>query len=476
MIEMNQVQSAHQDVLTYFEHWLDYRRWYLRIPVLQAAVWCAGGVRARVALGLADVDPSRAMTTTDVFRVASHSKTFTATAVLQLVERGRLRLDDTAGHWISYLADGPLATVTIRELLSHSSGLFRDGWNNDCWDALGSFPTVSELPAVLNDSHAQTLQRNQRFKYSNVGFALLGLIVAAASALPFNDYVREHIIADLGLQHSGPELDPADSRPRVTGYSGLSSFDSRTAIEPLNTEAFSPAAGVFSTAIDLVTYFSAHFIGSGRLLTDDSKRLMQQPGGLPQNDGSRYGLGMGNYRVAARDVRGHGGGFPGQISSSLFDGEAGIAVSVLTNAIDAPAFSLSSGLFRLLDLQNAAAPASAQPIPPNLGGIGRFANQWGVTDVVPLGNCIFILDPTESDPAECAMRLEPTNQATVMRIVEDGGSSKIGELVRFQVDAAGEAASIIIAGSQSFRVAATANRSRHSAPPIESASHSTGLP
>ncbi|WP_105035398.1 serine hydrolase domain-containing protein [Cryobacterium aureum] len=461
-----QVQSTQHDVLTYYAHWLDYRRWYLRVPGLQAAVWHADGIHLSVALGLASTDPARQMSDTDVFRVASHSKTFTATAVLQLVECKLLRLDDTAGGWVPYLAGGPLASVTVRELLSHSSGLFRDGSNNDCWDALGSFPTLVELQAVLTHAEAPTLHRNERFKYSNVGFALLGLIVAAASAVPFNDYVRDHIIADLGLAHTGPELDRSDQRPRVTGYGSLSSSQLRTAVEPLDTDAFSPAAGVFSTATDLVTYFSAQFIGSGRLLTDESKRLMQQPSGLPQTDGGQYGLGMGNYRVGGRTVRGHGGGFPGQITSSLFDDEAGIAVSVLTNTIDAPAFSLSSGLFRLTDLRETT--ASAPPVANFLDGPGRFANQWGVTDVVPLGNSIFLLDPTESNPAECAIRLEPTDRATEMRIVEDGGSSKIGELVQFNLDSTGQTASIVIAGSQSFRLRHAASTPGTSAPSIES--------
>ena len=112
-------------------------------------------------------------------------------------------------------------------------------------------------------------------------------------------------------------------------------------IEHVDTRAMAPATGFYSTASDLVTYFSAHFLGDDRLLTDVSKHQMQQSlweVGAPDR---RYGLGMGVQAIGARAVVGHNGGFPGHITSSVADPVGRLAVSVLTNAVDGPADALT---------------------------------------------------------------------------------------------------------------------------------------
>ena len=104
-----------------------------------------------------------------------------------------------------------------------------------------------------------------------------------------------------------------------------------------------------------------------------------------------------------RRLLGHGGGWPGHITRTLLDTESGIAVSVLTNAIDGPAEVLAAGLFRLLDLAaDRDAPRSGQDVSRFAG---RFANLWGVADVADLGGRLVWLDPTSDDPSEAPVDL-----------------------------------------------------------------------
>ena len=115
-----------REALAYVDAWLDYRVWKLRTPGAQVAVWFDGKLQFSKAYGLSNLDTGEALTTSHLFRIASHSKTFTATAIMQLVEAGKLRLDDTAGSWIPVLAEAgsPLAEATVRELVSQSAGVW----------------------------------------------------------------------------------------------------------------------------------------------------------------------------------------------------------------------------------------------------------------------------------------------------------------------------------------------------------------
>jgi D-alanyl-D-alanine carboxypeptidase len=124
----------------YLESWLDHQRRRARVPGVQAAVRVGDRLVLDTALGVADVSTGEPLTTGHLFRIASHSKTFTATAVLQLVEAGRIRLDDPIERWVPALAGSALAEVTVRELLGHQGGVVRDGRDCDHWQLLRPFP------------------------------------------------------------------------------------------------------------------------------------------------------------------------------------------------------------------------------------------------------------------------------------------------------------------------------------------------
>ena len=136
--------------LTYFGSWLGFRQQYLRVPGIQAAFLLDDEIIFAGSYGHADVEAGVSLTDRHLFRIASHSKTFTATAVLQLVEQGALRLDDPAGRWLPYLADAgsPLAAVTVRELLAHAGGVVRDGADGDHWQLFRPFPDREALHAI----------------------------------------------------------------------------------------------------------------------------------------------------------------------------------------------------------------------------------------------------------------------------------------------------------------------------------------
>ena len=392
-------------VLGYYDSWLAFRQRYLRVPGVQAAVLVDGQVAMSTAYGVADLATRAPLTPSHLFHVASHSKTFTATVVHQLAEAGRLRLDDPVGQWLPDLADAPVAAVTLRALLCHGGGVVRDGRDGDFWALHRGFPDAAELMAVARDEGV-VLPANERFKYSNIGYSLLGQVIEAATGRPYADVVRKQVVDRLGLTRTAPDHDP-DLGSYAAGHSAFAYADERVAVEHVPTGAMAPATGFVSTAEDLVRYAAAHLPGDERLLGDDAKRVMQRtewrvdgPGPEPL---AEYALGLMVSRVGDRRLLGHGGGWPGHITRTLLDVEAGIAVSVLTNAIDGPAEELCTALFRLVDLAtDRDAARSGQDL---ARFTGRFANVWGVVDVADLGGRLVWLDPASGDPWQAPVDL-----------------------------------------------------------------------
>lgn len=430
--------SAVRDATRYADTWLAHRRHALRVPGVQAAVWFDDELVLSGAYGVADVRTGAALTPEHLFRIASHSKTFTAVAVLQLAQSGRLRLDDAAATWLPFLAGSPIAGVTVREMLSHSGGVVRDGADSDHWQLARPFPDAEALRAVALDD-AAVLPANERFKYSNITYSLLGMVIEAVSGSTYADYVTDHVVRPLGLVRTGPELDPERLGEYAAGHTALAYADDRAVIEHVDTAAMAAATGFFSTAAETVAYASAHFAGDERLLGEPAKRLMRRPEVEVGGDDGHYGLGFAVEDVGGRRLVGHGGGYPGHITRTVLDPTARLAVSVFTNAIDGPAHALAHGLVKLVDL---AARVEAQPAPAVAAPealdlyVGRFANLWGVVDVVRFGGHLLALDPGADDPTAAPTRLVVEDDAT-LRVTETGGYGAPGESLRYTFGADG---------------------------------------
>src|SRR6185503_2991429 len=189
--------------------------------------------------------------------------------------------------------------------------------------------------------------------------SLLGLVVESASGQPYNDYVREHIVERLGLSDTGPETTPAIAERLVTAYSPRRANVPRSPIDDVETGAMSSATGFYSTAADLCRYARAHYLGNEELLTDASKREMQQPYWEVAQAESSYGLGFSHQTIGKRKMIGHGGGFPGHSTTTLIDPVDQLVVVVLNNTMGMTGLAapLAVSIVRILDFALAASDA-----------------------------------------------------------------------------------------------------------------------
>jgi CubicO group peptidase (beta-lactamase class C family) len=467
-----------REALAYADSWLEYRVWKNRTPGAQVAVWFDGKVQFSKAYGKSNLDTGEALTTSHLFRIASHSKTFTATALLQLVEAGRLRLDDTAGKWIPQLAEAgsSLASVTVRELVANNGGVIRDGKDANYWAHSRPFPDVEELLAISIDG-GDTRQPESTFKYSNIGFSLLGLIIGAAGGSTYNEVVTESVVKKLGLRNTGPELDQARINDYAGGHSGLHSWTERQVIEHVDTRAMAAATGFYSTAEDMVNFASAHFFGDERLISDRSKNEMQRTVWIGQDpdaplDG--YGYGTIVHHYGGHRMVGHSGGYPGHITRTMWDPNEGLAISVLTNAVDGPAEELAAGVLRILDkarnvagklpLSSGLTNGTAIPQPAAPGSAvdpasftGRFAALWGVTDVVLLGGKLLAVSPVSPSPVVQPSELAIVD-ANTLRIMTGNPYGSVAEHFRYERDAAGNILSVFTGGMKAWPIEAYRKR------------------
>ena len=422
-----------QATLATVDRWLAYRVWHSRTPGAQVAIGHRGKLLLSRAYGYADLENRQPMRTDHLFRVASHSKTFTATLILQLVEREGLALDDRLRDHLPEAAEAEIGDTRIRELLEHTAGALRDGADGDFWQFTRPFPDRTELLAMVS-----TVKRppGELFAYSNLGYGLLGAVIESVTGERFGDAVRRQIVEPLGLTDTAGTYRPDRADDYAVAYSSLATGLRRHRIDPVDTRALDAATGVTSNAEDLVSYFSAHTLGDSRLITDRSKRLMQRTANLSdprRPEGPGYGLGMATETFGDHRTVGHGGGFPGYITRTLVDADDGLVVTALTNAIDGPASQLAAGVLKLVDDARSHPPEGPGFGPEVLAHTGRWQNLWSVVDIGVLGGRLLAIDPTRWEPVEDVDELEVVAPGR-FRIAAGGGYGSVGEPVAFAAD------------------------------------------
>ncbi len=430
------------------------RQRVLDIPGVVVALRLDDELLMSEAYGWANLERREPMTPEHIFRVASHSKMFTATAIMQLVEAGRVRLDDRLDAYVDGIPKA-VGRATVRQVLNHSAGIVRDGAAADYWELHYVFPDTERLVALSEG----ILAPNEHYKYSNIGYSLLGMVVETASGKTYNEYVTESIVDRLGLQNTGPEFDGKAERRLVTGYTGPDFPLPRLSIPNIGTGAMSAATGFYSTAKDLTSFAAAHFFGNTELLTDDSKREMQQPYWETGTADRFYGLGFAVENVGDRRVAGHGGRFPGHSTNTRFDATDRLATSVLTNETSGHAATISKVIFKILDLALRATPYDGDVREKNVDGFtGTFANLSDVTCIVQLRDTLYSLKPSIEDPTSEVTELEVVESDT-LRIKKTSYGS-LGESIRFIRNTSGSVVEMVYAGVTYYPVDVLSERFR----------------
>ncbi|HTG46277.1 MAG TPA: serine hydrolase domain-containing protein [Actinomycetota bacterium] len=382
-----------------------------RLPGAVAGVVHGDGLVWSGGAGLADVEAGRAPDATTLYRIASITKTFTATAIMQLRDEGKLHLDDPA---VAYLPElrraaspfGLIETVTIRRLLSHESGLMGDppdaDWTRDVYE---SSPAVNLARA---DEIATRLPPNAQQKYSNLGYQLLGEIVARVAGVPYVDHVRTQILEPLGMTSTAfPPLSDALAARAAVGYRGRWMSDVPVPARRLRTFP-SAEGGLWSCVDDVGRWIVAQFLEDGgdrsgaQVLAGASLREMHQPRYLGDDAWTEaYGIGWYGRRRGETVWLMHSGGLPGFSTNACYRVPEKVGAIALLNGVAPPA-DLSMALAELA-LEAARAAASMSPPTPlpeafaDLLGLYGDAEDGILVRIEWRDNRLTMVDPDDPD-------------------------------------------------------------------------------
>jgi CubicO group peptidase (beta-lactamase class C family) len=294
-----------------------------RLPSVAAAVVHKGEQVWANAVGDADYDKGREATPDTQYRIGSITKTFTATAIMQLRDAGQLDLDDRLEQHVDGIANG---TPTIRRMLCHLSGLQREAGE---MFVTGESPTEDELVASMSEVEF-VLGPAQAHHYSNLVFALLGQVVVRKSGLPYTQYVDERIIQPLGLTRTTwtPQA------PKAQGY--LVDEYARTVWkEPETDLAGAAAAGqLWSTVEDLGRWATFLARGGDGVLDATTNEEMWFPHVMyyPHDWVLGWGLGLMLYNEGGVIYGGHGGAMAGHLAGVFIDRKTQTGAAALTNS------------------------------------------------------------------------------------------------------------------------------------------------
>ncbi len=391
----------------------------------QDLIWAKG-------FGHADVEADRPMTTDTRFRMASHSKLFTATAIMQLREEGKVRLDDPVTDYLPWFTFQTVAPddppITMEHLLTHSSGLPREARSH--WSDL-DFPTSAELQELMSTRQA-AFSPEVRWTYSNLAYTIAGMVVEEVSGLSWADYLQKNIFDPLGM--SASSVDREDPK-LATGYGRRMPDGSRQVFPFVDARGMAAATGLTSTVEDMARFVSAQFRkgarGGDRLLRTASLREMHRVRVLETTWTRGQGIGFSVRRVDDKLYVGHGGGYPGYTTNTTIQLNSKVGVIVLTNTNDSNPSQIAQ---QLMSTVGEAVAEATKPEPDIVTWdpawerfAGVYRSLWSETRVLVMNERLVLMNPWATsidDPIE----LEPIGNGTFRMLAPTGGGA-VGEIV-----------------------------------------------
>ena len=350
-------KTDYTEAITLVEVWLDGMQKYDELPGISAIALDDQDVVWKGAFGEANPEENLPMASNTICSVCSISKLFTSVAIMNLYEDGKLRLDDEVQDLLpaynleqKYELSGP---ITVRNLLTHSSGLPREN-NYPHWtDPTLQFPTKEE---ILNDlSEQKTLYPSSTyFQYSNLAMALLGIIIEDVSGQSYDEYVQMLILDPLALNDTRPDM-PEDlwGSQLAVGHSFETMNGEQLKVKMFEPNGVTPAAGFSSTVEDLASFaawqFRLYDASEEEILHPSTIKNMHNIHWMDSDFGTSWGLGFSVYKGPdGKKWVGHGGHCPGYKSTLMMNPESKLAYSVMINSSNPNPGKYARGIHAIL--------------------------------------------------------------------------------------------------------------------------------
>ncbi|MDI3289483.1 serine hydrolase domain-containing protein [Polyangium sp. 15x6] len=331
--------------------------------------------------GVTDVETKAPVDKDSVFRIASVTKSFTAMAILQLRDEGKLSLDDPAAKYVPELAGlryptRDAAPITLRQLLGHGAGFPED----NPWGDRQLGISEAEFSKMMREGFPFSTSPGSRFEYSNTGFAILGRVITNVSGMDYADYLRARILSPLGMNRTVLDERMVEKKHLARGYRK----EGDTLVPEVNLPhgAYGAMGGLYSSLADMARYVAYHLAAwpprderEAGPVRRSTLREMHEIGratgvwaspGLgdepPSVRATGYTFGLGTFATCefARGVS-HTGGLPGYGSVIQFLPDYGVGVIAMSNLTYAPMWRIVREALRRLQETGALEPRAFVP-------------------------------------------------------------------------------------------------------------------
>ena len=346
--------KEYSEAFQLIDYWLEAQKDYEKLPGLTAVVTDKKETKWTGSFGFSDgVQPMRVENT---FSICSISKLFTAVAIMQLVEDGKINLDDPIQKvlpWFDIKNDFKDAPqLTIKSILSHSSGLPRES-NHPYWSWPDfPFPTKQDVIDELKNQE-MLYPPSKYYQYSNLGLSLLGFIVEEVTQTSFDDYVNQNILIPLSMNNTKTYMSSEDYGKNLTlGYSSLNRNNEREKVNFFNADGIAAAAGFTSNVEDLAKFarWQIDLVKSleKKILSPETLKLMHEIHWDDELTSVTRGLGFGVYNFDGENWVGHGGSCPGYRSQLYINTNKELAYSVMINSSGTSPTKYIDGIHEIL--------------------------------------------------------------------------------------------------------------------------------
>ena len=341
-------------------------------------VWAQG-------FGYQDPDQKIPATAHTVYRVGSVSKLFTDIGIMQMVETGKINLDAPVSQYIpDFHPQNPFANpITLRELMSHRSGLLREPPVGNYFD-----PTEPTLQATVRSVNSTQLvyEPGRLSKYSNAGIAVVGYTLEELNHQPFPEYLKQAVLAPFGMNASAFAPEPDLVRNLAKAY--MWSYDGLKVPAPTFELGLAPAGCMYSTVTDLAQFLIVLFDGGrgpkAQVLKRETLEQMWTPQFAKPGEKKGYGLGFAVSELDAHRIIGHGGAIYGFATEvvGLPEDKLGVVTVTTMDAANAAVNVVARQALQMMLALRSGKPLptfeSTKPVPPELAH--KLAGRYGEGD------------------------------------------------------------------------------------------------
>lgn len=443
-------EKDYNDAFNLIAAWLDTQKDFEKLPGITAIVIEDQEVLWKGGFGLSNVEKGIKADPSAIFSICSISKLFTSIAIMKLYEEGKLRLDDPVSEVLPYFDlpqkyedSGP---ITIRTLLTHSSGLPREAaypyWTGPDFP----FPTRDQIIAGLEDQ--ETLYPSSTyFQYSNLGLTLLGEIIEEVSGQSFDDYITQNILEPLDLNNTRTELPESLYGDQLSiGYSSIKRSGERDKMNFFQANGIKAAAGFSSNVEDLGKFASWQFrlldATTREILKPSTLKYMHKVHWIDPDWETTWGLGFKVRKGKDDEIEvGHGGNCPGYRSGISIYPKDKRAYVVMINASGTNPQKYIDGIIDIMSkIEDPESDENTKEISMHFDSeeyVGYYSGQPWLSEyyVAEWQGKLVTLDLPTDDPIESMTFFKPVSKDTFQRIREDEG---LGETLKFDRDASGQ--------------------------------------